>query len=237
MAKKEYPFSRDEEEMLQTHRGLIEATVRYFDFSGAPKDDLRQEAKIAFCKAIDRFDENRKIKFSSYAVRSMKGQIRNFLTKFWWQPLKVPSNIMAIVQQILNKLGELEKEYGRVPTLGELSDRWGIPINQFEKAFDALVNLRPLSLSKEVVEGLYLEDVVAVLSDEAEQVDLRFDIEKALEQIPDNYQTILCRLLEGATLTQIANEQGCTHQNIQWQARRAGKLLAEHLSIYDQVDF
>jgi len=237
MAEKEYPFSRNKEEMLIRHRGLIEATVRHFSFCGAPEDDLRQEAELAFCNAVDLFDENKKNKFASYVVECMRGRIKNFLTKFLWQRLKVPTNIMAVVQKILHKIGELEKEYGRVPTLSELSDRWGIPINQLEKAFDALANLRPLSLSEEVGEGLYLEDVVAVTNDEVERVDLCFDIEKALEQIPDNYQIILRRLLEGATLTQIAKEQGCSHQNIHRKARQAGRCLAEHLSIYDQVHF
>ena len=237
MAKKQYPFSSDKEDMLKVHRGLIESTVKYFSYSGAPEEDLRQEAKISFVQAVDRFDKKKGAKFSTFAVERMRGSIRNYLVKFWWQPLKIPAEIMRIAQKILTMMEQLEREYGRIPTLAELSDRWSIPISQIESAFDALMYLHVASLSEEIGEGTYLEDAIADPCDATKLVDLRLDVNTALGQIADADRDILQQGLDGNTQRGIAARRGCSHQNIQWQAKQVQKRLAGHLPAYGKTTF
>src|ERR671929_2366519 len=113
------------EEMLPLARALA---GRYAG-RGEPPDDLVQGACVGIMKAIDGFDVNRDVRFSSYATPTVLGEIkRHFRDKTW--SVRVPRGLQELQLQVAKERDKLTNEFGRSPTVQELAEALDAPFEE-----------------------------------------------------------------------------------------------------------
>src|SRR6478735_8663235 len=99
---------------------LVRSLARRYAGRGEPVEDLVQVGAIGLIKAIDRFDLDRGVELSTYAVPTIVGEIRrHFRDKAW--ALHVPRRLKELNQQLGSLLDDLTSELGRSPTIAELA--------------------------------------------------------------------------------------------------------------------
>ena len=111
--------------LVQNNLGLVWSIVRRFSNRGYDPEDLFQVGSIGLLKAIDRFDTDYEVKFSTYAVPLIIGEIRRYLRDDGM--LKVSRTLKEAAWKVSQAVTEWQNEYGRDPTLEELSGKTGMP--------------------------------------------------------------------------------------------------------------
>src|ERR671928_138411 len=129
----QYAESRDRglrDELVTAHMGLAEYLARRFTNRGEPLDDLMQVASLGLLKAVDRFDPDRGLEFSTYATPTIVGELkRHFRDKGW--AVRVPRRVQELHLRLGSVVSILSQELGRSPTIGgmtqsEIAARLGI---------------------------------------------------------------------------------------------------------------
>jgi RNA polymerase sigma-B factor len=108
------------EELVEAHLGLAEYLARRFANRGEALDDLIQVASLGLLKAVDRFDPDRDIEFSTYATYTIVGELkRHFRDKGW--SVRAPRRMQELYLQLGKVVPALGQELGRSPTIAELA--------------------------------------------------------------------------------------------------------------------
>ncbi|MBA3430589.1 MAG: sigma-70 family RNA polymerase sigma factor, partial [Actinobacteria bacterium] len=127
-----YRDSADEEErarhrarLVDQYIGLVEFLARRFRNRGEPVEDLVQVGMIGLLKAIDRFDLDREVEFSTYATPTIVGELkRHFRDKGW--AVRVPRRLQELHLELSKIVGSLGQELGRSPTVPEIAKAAGV---------------------------------------------------------------------------------------------------------------
>lgn len=126
----------DAKERLVEHNiGLINSVLRGFRNRGYEVDDLFQIGSIGLLKAIDKFDNSFDVKFSTYAVPMIMGEIKRFLRDDGL--IKVSRSLKQTAAQAKSAREMLFKSFGREPTINEISEEIGIDYEEIVMALDA----------------------------------------------------------------------------------------------------
>ena len=116
---------RARDELVTMHLPLVHFLARRFRDRGEPLEDLVQVGTIGLIKAVDRFDVDRGVEFSTYATPTIVGEIkRHFRDKGW--AIRVPRRLQELRMSIGAATAELSQRSGRSPTVGELAAHLGI---------------------------------------------------------------------------------------------------------------
>src|SRR6266511_742906 len=130
--------------LIESHLGLVEYLARRFAGRGEPLDDLIQVATIGLVKAVDRFEPQREVEFSTYATPTIVGELkRHFRDKGW--AVRVPRRLQELNLSLTKVVAELSQEIGRSPTVREIADKMRLS-------------------EEEVLEGLDTSNAYAVVS-------------------------------------------------------------------------
>jgi RNA polymerase sigma-B factor len=111
------------EPILKQYENLINSLAAKFARGGVPMEDLVQVASIGLIHALDRFDTERGVKFVTYAVSTMVGEIKHYFRDYTWG-LKVPRHLQEIATNLPRVEEELYCRLGRSPTIAELAHRF-----------------------------------------------------------------------------------------------------------------
>ncbi|MGH9301520.1 MAG: sigma-70 family RNA polymerase sigma factor, partial [Acidimicrobiales bacterium] len=107
-------------ELIEAHLWLPHHLARRFAHRGEPLDDLIQVGSMALVKAVDRFDPDRAVAFSTYATHTIVGEIkRHFRDKGW--ALRAPRRIQELYLEINRSVSTMSQQLGRSPTITELA--------------------------------------------------------------------------------------------------------------------
>ena len=162
--------SEAKEQIVSENIGLVHSVVKRFYGRGAESEDLFQIGCIGLMKAIDKFDISFNVKFSTYAVPMILGEIKRFLRDDGI--IKVSRSIKELSMKISRAKEELLRELGCEPTVKEISERVGVPPEEVAVAIEA--TLRP--------ESIYY-------SGENEKGDSKALIEKI--ESPENFESLV----------------------------------------------
>src|SRR5664279_1569734 len=111
---------RVRDELVEMHLPLVEYLARRFRNRGEPLDDLVQVATIGLIKAVDRFDLDRGVEFSTYATPTIVGEIkRHFRDKGW--AIRVPRRLQELRHELATTTELLSHSLGRAPTIAEIA--------------------------------------------------------------------------------------------------------------------
>ncbi|TYQ16395.1 UNVERIFIED_CONTAM: RNA polymerase sporulation-specific sigma factor [Acetivibrio alkalicellulosi] len=212
--------------LVEKNIGLVWSIVRRFQNRGYESDDIFQIGCIGLIKAINKFDDSFDVKFSTYAVPMIIGEIKRFIRDDGMikvsRSLKELSNKIRITKEILTK------EYGREPSINEISTRLNVTKEEIVMALEA--NCTHESLYSTVGEGdnssMLLIDRIDNQSNNHE-VDLvdKIDLRKVLETLnPREKQIIILRYFNEKTQAQIAKMLGISQVQV---SRIEKKILAD----------
>jgi RNA polymerase sigma-B factor len=139
------------EQLIERYLPLARHLARRYKGGNAELDDLNQVAAFALVKAVDRFDPDRGIAFSSFAVPTIVGELKRHFRDHGWV-VRVPRDVQELKLKLDRMVAALTGELGRAPTAGELADRTGATVEQVLDALGAASAHYPDSLDRPVNE-------------------------------------------------------------------------------------
>lgn len=148
------------ETLIEENLGLVRHIVKRFAGRGYDMEDLFQIGCIGLMKSIDKFDLNYEVRFSTYAVPMIQGEIKRFLRDDGL--VKVSRTLKENGWKVKQAAQRLSQEYGREATLKELSEATGLSVEDIVMAMDANVEVESLYKSVYQSDGneIYLVDQV-----------------------------------------------------------------------------
>jgi RNA polymerase sigma-B factor len=205
------------DELVRLHLPLVEHFARRFLNRGEPFDDLLQVGTIGLIKAIDRFDLERGVEFSTYATPTIVGEIkRHFRDRGW--AIRVPRRLQELRITITTATAELTQEVGRSPTVSELAHRVGVPEEEIIEGLESANAYSTLSLDAPDSgddSALSMIDVIGSDDEALEHVENRETIKPLLEGLDPREKHILTlRFFKGMTQSQIAAEIGISQMHV-----------------------
>jgi RNA polymerase sigma-B factor len=212
-ARRPDPAAR--EELAVEFLPLAEYFARRFAGRGEPVDDLTQTASLGLLNAIDRFDPERGVPFSTYAAATIVGELkRHFRDRGW--ALRVPRNVQETALLVNRTVSMLWQEQGHAPTVQEIAVRADIGEDDVLQALDALQSYTTDSLDAPIgdatstaAEAIGAEDRSFEISEEW------LSIAPALRDLPERERAILyLRFFEGLTQTEIAGQLGISQMHV-----------------------
>jgi RNA polymerase sporulation-specific sigma factor len=227
--------NQDAKEQLVTENlGLVWAVARRFMGRGYELDDLYQIGCIGLMKCIDKFDLSYDVKFSTYAVPMISGEIKRFLRDDGM--IKVSRTLKETAYKVKKAREEIINRTGMEPKLEELSELLEIDVEEIVASLE--VNVEVESIHKTIYQNdgnaVYLIDKIASEKDENESLLNQMVIEGLLKGLNDMEQTIIkLRYFENKTQTEIAKEVGISQVQV---SRMEKKILLKMRDSYYQHD-
>lgn len=205
-------FARDK--LINGNLKLVLSILKRFNKKGENMDDLFQVGCVGLVKAIDNFDLSFGVKFSTYCVPMVLGEVRRYLRDN--SSIRISRSIKDIAYKVIKLKDELTVKNGVCPTDSELAALLDIPESDIVNALDAL--RPPVSLFEPIYndggDTIYLFDQVADKNSSSD-LDLRLAVSKAISNLSDRDQYILDqRFVIGKTQMEVANEIGISQAQI-----------------------
>ena len=218
--------SRDQlvEELLP----LVRSLARRYAGRGEPVEDLVQVGAIGLIKAIDRFDLDRGVELSTYAVPTIVGEIRRHFRDRSWS-VHVPRRMKELSLRVSRLVDDLSSELGRAPTVAEIAAAAAVPEEDVIEALETARAHTPASLSTPVdARGeLTLIDLLGQDETGYEALELGSVVRTGLDGLEERERRIIVlRFLKGLTQAEIAAELGISQMHVSRLLRRA--LAAMH---------
>lgn len=201
--------------LVQENLGLVGSVVKRFENRGYDRDDLFQIGAIGLMKAIEKFDFSYEVRFSTYAVPLVTGEIRRFLREDGM--MKVSRSIKESGWRVKKSREKLEQKLGRSVTMQELADDTGLSKEEIALAIDATEEVTSIYQTIYQSDGseLYLVDKVADDAPEEEELLNRLTVQQLIGMLdPKEQQIIRLRYFEGKTQCNVADTMGMTQVQV-----------------------
>ena len=201
--------------LVQENLGLVGSVVKRFENRGYERDDLFQIGAIGLMKAIEKFDFSYEVRFSTYAVPLVTGEIRRFLRDDGM--MKVSRSIKESGWRVKKSREKLEQKLGRSVTMQELADDTGLSKEEIALAIDATEEVTSIYQTIYQSDGseLYLVDKVADDAPEEEELLNRLTVQQLIGMLdPKEQQIIRLRYFEGKTQCNVADTMGMTQVQV-----------------------
>ncbi len=200
--------------LVEENMGLVWSVVKRFSGRGHELEDLAQVGAIGLIKAVHHFDTGYNVKFSTYAVPMIIGEIKRFLRDDG--PVKVSRTLKEAASKGRRAEEQLRRELGREPTIGEISLRCEIEADMLSEAFDA--SAAPESIYDTVYDdggkSLTLLDKLSDGSREEEIIN-KVMVEAILRSLkPRERQVLIMRYFQGKTQSEIARLIGVSQVQV-----------------------
>jgi RNA polymerase sigma-B factor len=230
----EYRRTRDRtlrNELVEEHMRLAEFLARRFVHRGEPLDDLRQVALVGLLKAVERFEPDRGLQFSSFAMPTIVGELkRHFRDRGW--AVRVPRRVQELHLELDRTIAALSQELGRPPTPREIAARAGVQEEDVLESMEASSLYRLPSIdairSGDDAAGAPAERLGEVDA-EMGAVDNRLAVGELLSLLPEREQTIVyLRFFEGLTQSEIAEHVGISQMHVSRLLVRSLETLSAH---------
>ncbi len=214
------------EQLVEENMGLVHSIVPRFLGRGCDREDLVQIGSIGLLKAIDHFDASFEVRFSTYAVPMIVGEIKRFLRDDGL--IRVSRLLKESAAKAWRARDLLEKQTGNEPTLEEIAGEVGISPEELVLAMDAVSDVE--SLNQTVYQGdgtpILLGDRLPDEKDRNEELLNRMLLLELLQLLePDERQMIRMRYFDDMTQVQVAAALGMT----QVQVSRAEKRILRRM--------
>lgn len=212
--------------LFEENIGLVYSTIRRFLGRGVDLDDLFQIGSIGLLKAVDKFDLSFDVKFSTYAVPMIIGEIKRFLRDDGI--VKVSRALKENQYKVFLAREELERSLGREPLLSEISQKVGISMEELVAVMESKVEIE--SLHKTIYQGegteILLMDKLPEKHNCQDGVLDKIFLEEILGTLDlKERQLIYMRFFQDMTQTEIAKKLGVSQVQISRMEKRVlGKL-------------
>lgn len=230
MARSGDKLARDQ--VIQNNMGLVYSIVSRYTGRGYDQEELIQIGAIGLIKAVDKFDLRFEVKFSTYAVPLISGEIKRFLRDDGM--VKVSRSIKENGWKIKRAADQLSQELNREPSIEELAAATEIPAEDIVIALEANSEVesihKPICFSdgKEVL----LEEKLQEKSDWNEQLLNRMMVEQLMGLLDDREKDLIrMRYYENRPQREVAERMGISQVQVSRQEKKILRRLREHILI------
>jgi RNA polymerase sporulation-specific sigma factor len=217
------------QELVNGNLRLVLSVIQRFSNRGEMVDDLFQVGCIGLIKAIDNFDLEQNVRFSTYAVPMIIGEIRRYLRDN--NPIRVSRSLRDIAYKALQMRDQLVTRLSREPTVKEIAAELNLPHEEVAFALDAIQE--PISLFEPIYhdggDPIYVLDQIADEKGEPATWLEGIALREAMRKLSEREKHILnLRFFEGKTQMEVAQEIGIS----QAQVSRLEKAALSHMRKY-----
>jgi len=195
---------------------MAEYLARRYRNRGELSDDLVQVATVGLIKAVDGYDAQRGVEFSSYAVPTIVGELkRHFRDKGW--SIRVPRRMQELNLDISRATDALTQRLGRSPTVADLARQLEVGEEEIIDALECSQAYGTLSLQAPVpgTEGTEVADLIGDTDPELELVEHRVALRPLIAGLPEREQRIIAmRFFGNMTQSQIAAKLGISQMHV-----------------------
>ena len=217
-------FARDQ--FVVANLRLVLSVVQRFSGQSEKADDMFQVGCVGLLKAIDNFDENLGVKFSTYAVPMIIGEIKRYLRDN--NSVRVSRSIRDVAYKSLTVKEEIIKKENREPSLDEIAKVLEIPLDEVTFALDAISET--VSLSEPVYndgnETVRIMDQITSEKDDDENLVEKMTLNDAIKNLSEREKEILLmRYYVGKTQMEVSEEVGISQAQVSRLEKTALKTL------------
>ena len=218
------------EEYIKGNLRLVLSVIKRFDSSSESADDLFQIGCVGLMKAVDNFDPERLVRFSTYAVPMIVGEIRRYLRDN--SSIRVSRSLRDTAYKAIYAKEGYVRRYMKEPTVQEIADEIGIAKEDVVFALDAVQT--PMSLHVPVYndggDALYVMDQVSDKKNREENWVEELSLEAAMERLNERERYIISlRFFEGKTQTEVAGQIGISQAQVSRLEKNALKTMRQYL--------
>jgi RNA polymerase sigma-B factor len=207
---------RLQDEVVVMHMGLARAIAARYRGRGISDEDLTQAAAMALLKAARRFDPSHGVEFLSYAVVTMKGEVKRQFRDFGWM-VRPPRPIQKLQSDVSRAQGELTQVLGRSPRVPEVAEHLGVTEDDVLEALSADGCFTPTSLDLPLGDqgSAVLGDTLVTEDSALDEAEARVMLMPAIRALPERERHILyLRFFKQLSQSQIAEEVGVTQMQV-----------------------
>ncbi len=220
------------EKLINGNLRLVLSVIQRFSNRGENMDDLFQVGCIGLIKAIDHFDTSLNVRFSTYGVPMIIGEIRRFLRDF--TPMRISRSIRDTAYHAMQVKEKLQNETQKEPSVEEIAKEMGVKKENVVLALEAIVD--PVSLYEPVYydagDTIYVMDQIGDSNTDVNWID-EILLKKAIRDLPEREKTILSlRFMQGLTQTEVAKEIGISQAQVSRLEKGALNKIKSHQQIF-----
>mgnify|MGYP000941087679 CR=1 FL=1 len=219
------------DEMVNGNLRLVLSVVQRFTGRGENLDDLFQVGCIGLLKAIANFDTTKDVRFSTYGVPMIAGELRRYLRDY--SPIRISRSTRDTAYKVLQCKEALTAQNGREPTNGEIASSLGLPLEEVVNALDAIT--APVSLYEPVYsdggDPLMVMDQVRDPKNTDERWLESIALRQAIHELGDREKRILAlRFYDGKTQMEVANQVGISQAQVSRLEKNAIRAIRKAIS-------
>jgi RNA polymerase sigma-B factor len=213
----EFALTRDERlrnELVESHLGLAHQLARRFVSRGESYDDLVQVASLALVKSVDRFDPDRGVEFSTFATRTVIGELkRHFRDRGW--AIRAPRRIQELYLELGPAIETLSQELGRPPTVAEMAESIGASQEAVLEAIEAGQSYRTSSIDAPDRQEGTISDRLGDIETGFGGAEDRLVLAISLADLKERERLILkYRFVDGLSQSEIADRVGISQMHV-----------------------
>ncbi len=211
------------DELIMSHLNLVRFLASKFKNRGEPLDDLIQVGTIGLIKAIDRFDPERGLEFTTYATPTILGEIkRHFRDKGW--SVRVPRRLQELSAKVNQATDQLTKDLQRSPSTEEVAERLNVSVDEVLEAIESSSAYSSVPLEaggSDEDDAPAVIDHYASVDEDLAASDTRMVIADALHEFsPREREVLKMRFHDGLTQAEIAKRLGVSQVQVSRLLRR-----------------
>src|SRR5512137_461913 len=231
-----YRLDEDEaarDELITMYLNLVKYLASRFRNRGEPLDDLVQVGTIGLIKAIDRFDIDRQVEFTTYATPTIVGELKRYFRDKGWA-IKVPRRLQELSFKVNQAIDALTQRLQRSPSIQEIAEYLEVTPEEVLEAMETSEAYNFVSL--ETDRGGDGSDSFSILEyigkDDAlmDVVEDRATLSTALKELsPQEQRVLYLRFFEGLTQTEIARQLDISQMQVSRLLRRTLRVLRDNI--------
>jgi RNA polymerase sigma-B factor len=221
------------DELITMYLNLVKYLASRFRNRGEPIDDLIQVGTIGLIKAIDRFDIDRQVEFTTYATPTIVGELKRYFRDKGWA-IKVPRRLQELSFKVNQAVDALTQRYQRSPTIAEIGEYLGVTSEEVLEAMETSEAYNFVSLESDrggdgsdsfsILEYIGKDDALMAV------IDDRTTLSVAFKQLtPQEQRVLYLRFFQGLTQTEIARQLDISQMQVSRLLRRTLRILRENI--------
>lgn len=231
-----YRIEGDEDardELITMYLNLVKYLASRFRNRGEPIDDLIQVGTIGLIKAIDRFDIERQVEFTTYATPTIVGELKRYFRDKGWA-IKVPRRLQELSFKVNQAVDALTQRLQRSPSIREIAEYLEVTPEEVLEAMETSEAYNFVSLESDrggdggdsfsILEYIGKDDLLMAM------VDDRTTLQAAFKELgPQEQHVLYLRFFEGLTQTEIARQLNISQMQVSRLLRRTLRILRENI--------
>jgi RNA polymerase sigma-B factor len=221
------------DELVTMYLNLVKYLASRFRNRGEPIDDLVQVGTIGLIKAIDRFDIERQVEFTTYATPTIVGELKRYFRDKGWA-IKVPRRLQELSFKVNQAVDALTQKLQRSPSIPEIAEYLGVTSEEVLEAMETSEAYNFVSLESDrggdgvetfsILEYIGKDDALMLA------VDDRTTLQRAFKKLtPQEQKVMYLRFYEGLTQTEISRQLEISQMQVSRLLRRTLRVLRENM--------